>query len=121
MLENGETSHVAKLKRLLPTLRERKRYVVFDILSERQITQAHNVQEAIEQALLTYAGTRGVASAGMLFIKDAYAHNKGIVRVNHNEVDTLKSALMFVTHIDDEEVAMQSVKTSGTLQKARGG
>ena len=61
---------MAKLKRLLPTLRERKRYVVFQILSEKQIKNADKVKEAIEQALFNYVGTKGVRQAGMMFLKD---------------------------------------------------
>ena len=113
---------MAKLKRLLPTLRERKRYVVFQILSEKQISDAEHVRQAIEQALFNYVGTKGVRQAGLMFLKDKYQKNQGTVRINHKMVDEFKASMMHITHIDDQEVALKSVITSGTMKKAaRGG
>lgn len=109
---------MAKLKRLLPTLRERKRYLVFEILSDKKIEQAEMVRKAVDKAMLNYVGTRGAAQAGMLFLKDKYQRQKGMIKVNHKHVDTLKNAMMFITHIDDAEVAFRSVGTSGMIKKA---
>ncbi len=102
---------------MLPTLRERKRYLVFEIISDKAINNAQNVQRAIEQAALNYGGSAGVANAGILFLKDYYKHNHGVIRVAHNAVDDLKTALTFITHIDDTEVAIRSVKTAGSIKK----
>ena len=108
---------MAKLKAVLPSLRERKRYVVFEILSEKKIMDAYKIQMAIEQAMLHYAGAQGAASAGMIFLKEAYKDNLGMVKVSNIAVDTLKGALTFITHIENDEVIIRSKGVSGSIKK----
>ncbi len=108
---------MAKLKAVLPSLRERKRYIVFEILSEKKITDAFKVQMAIEQAMLNYTGVQGAASAGMIFLKEAYQDNLGLIKVSNIAVDTLKGALTFITHIENDEVIVRSKGVSGSIKK----
>lgn len=108
---------MAKLKSLLPTLRERKRYLVFQILSEKKL-DAKDVQTALDQALMKYGGSKMIAKAGMYFFKDRFADNKGILRVANAAVDEVKSAMMLITHINNVEVAFRSLGVSGMIKKA---
>ena len=108
---------MAKLKSLLPTLRERKRYVVFQILSDKKL-ESKDVQNALDQAVMKYGGIKLIAKAGMHFFKDRFADNKGIIRVAHTAVDEVKSAMMLITHINNVEVAFRSLGVSGMIKKA---
>lgn len=82
-----------------PTLKERKRYVVYEPADD----------EAVTQAVTTLFGTRGAAKAGILPVEQA--GERSILRVAHTSVDELKAALA--------HTGKRSVATSGTLKQAR--
>ncbi|MBD3318870.1 ribonuclease P protein component 2 [Candidatus Woesearchaeota archaeon] len=104
------------IKPLLPSLRERKRYVVFEILGSA-ISQTLAVR-TIVKAARHFMGELGLAGAGLIFIKDKYKNNRGIVRVNHRFVDPLRAALSLIKEVEGKPVIVRSLGTSGILKKA---
>ncbi len=111
---------MAKLKPLLPSLRERKRYVVFEVISKNPIKYAKSLAKAIEQSMLSLAGSLGLSRAGLIFLNDKYdtRTQRGVVRVSHTSVDELKCALALTQSVDREAVIIRSVGVSGILKKA---
>ena len=61
-----------KIQPILPSLRERKRYLAFEIISKDKITDFNKIEEAISSASLQLFGEIGNAKAGMLFLKNKY-------------------------------------------------
>ena len=108
-----------KQKPLLPSLREKKRYVVFEVISKKRITTA-NLAKTLHLSLLQYSGLKGAAKAGFMFLHNKYdpETQKGIIRVNHDAVDDLKAALALTDKVENEEVICQTKGVSGILQKA---
>lgn len=111
---------MAKLKPLSPTLRERKRYVVFEILSDKPLQYAKDISKAIETSLISLVGSIGSSKAGLLFLNDRYdtKHQRGIVRVAHTSVDELISAMTLVSSIDSHPVTIRTLGVSGIMKKA---
>ena len=109
-----------KLKPLLPTLREKKRYLAFEVLSKDKIADFDTVSNAILHASAEFLGQLGVSKAGLLVLSDKWDKNsqRGIVRVSHNHVDSLKAALTMIGKINDNEAIVKSVGVSGILNKA---
>jgi len=109
-----------KLKPLLPSLRERKRYLAFEVLSKAKITDYDAVSEAILQNSTEFLGHLGMSKAGVMILKDKYNKDsqRGLIRVNNKNVDNLKAALTMVDHIDNNEVIVKSLGVSGILNKA---
>lgn len=110
-----------KIKPVLPSLREKKRYMVFEILSKQKIDNFDIVSEAITNAGLTFLGQLGMAKAGMLILKDKWNKDlqKGMLRVNNKHVDNLKASLTLIENIDNKEVIVKSVGVSGIMKKAQ--
>lgn len=102
---------------LLPSLKQKKRYVVFSVISKGNFTLGE-ISDAVEKALLHFLGEFGVAKASPMMIKEKFKNQKFIIKVNHHAVDECKTALMLITKIKNEPVVMRSVTTSGTLKKA---
>lgn len=102
-------------KILLPTLRERKRYLAFEVLAEKEV-QWNSVKKAIMLAMKDYVGINGLAEAGLLFVKNN--QNKGLLRVSHTSLNKIKAALIFITQIDNQRVIVRSLAASGMLNKA---
>lgn len=82
-----------------PTLKERKRYVVYEPTGDRDVLEAYR----------TLFGIHGMAEAGILSVQQAGP--RSILRVGHTSVDRLKAALAWG--------GKRSVRVSGTLRKAR--
>lgn len=104
------------MKALMPTLRECKRYVGFEIESDSPI-QFKAFEEAFERGLKDLIGTLGVAQAGAFVIKDKYGSNRGIVRVNNKFVDHIKTVFTTIKSIDEKPVNVRSIRTSGMINK----
>jgi ribonuclease P/MRP protein subunit POP5 len=104
------------MKPLLPSLKERKRYIVFEVIA-RSSMKERDVSDAITQSLHEYIGDLGMAQAGLQFIK--WKNNKGIARVNHTSADLLKASFTFIRSIKNKKAIVRSLGTSGILIKAQ--
>ena len=109
-----------RLKPMLPSLRERKRYLAFEIISRSKMDNLDAISSTICDSSLQFLGELGVAQAGIMILKDKYNDNlkRGLIRVNNRHVTHLKSALMMVNNINDQEALIRSVGVSGILKKA---
>lgn len=108
-----------KNKPLLPSLKEKKRYVAFEIISKSRIRAFSKITESIYTSARTFAGDLGLAAMGLQVLPEKYSEDqKGILRVSSSHVDELKAALSLVDEIDGEEVIMRSLGVSGMLNKA---
>lgn len=109
---------MAKLKSLMPTLRERKRYLAFEVMSEKRIEG--RITSVIWRSILENLGVFGCAKAGIWVLPDKYDPEKqrGIIRVNHKHVDELRTTLAMIRSIEGEKVIVRSIGLSGILKKA---
>jgi len=107
---------ITKIKPLSPSLRQKKRYLVFEVISEKQI-DFNVVNNIILQNSSNFLGELGMAEAGIFLLQDKFdtEKKKGIIKVNHKYVHHLKSALAL---INDEDAIFRSVGVSGILNKA---
>ncbi len=106
--------------KLLPSLRQKKRYIAFNVQSETPISLA-DIQKDVELGLHTFLGDLGIATLVPLFIKEkSMAQDKNqkfIIKVNHTGVDQCKAALILIKKIKNVPVIITSVIVSGTLKK----
>lgn len=103
-----------KLKALLPTLREKKRYLLFETFGEGETSQ-REANEALMSELHRFLGEFGMAKAGVVLLKD-WNRNRGILRTVHNQVDTVKSAVLLAK---GKDFAFKTLVVSGSLGKVR--
>ena len=103
------------MRPLLSTLKEKKRYLAFEISKPIKLNLA---SKAIWQAVLDYIGTKGAAKAGVWMLNDKYKNNKGLIKLNNKYVDDLKTSLALIKKIDSQEVIVKSLGVSGILNKA---
>jgi ribonuclease P/MRP protein subunit POP5 len=118
--ELGELRVKMKLKPILPSLREKKRYLAFKIMSEDKIGDFQPVLNALNTSIYSFMGELGAAKAGILPMADKYdnVNQTGIIRVSHKYVDELKSALMLIKEINGNQVIVKTAGVSGILKKA---
>ena len=110
-----------KLKPLMPTLREKKRYLVYEAICKNKFNDAIHVNKAILDASREFLGSLGMAKAGILPLDDQWSQDmqRGIIRVNNKQVDNVKAAFVFVKSIGAHEAIVRSIGASGVLKRAK--
>jgi RNase P/RNase MRP subunit POP5 len=103
----------------LPTLKEKKRYIVFEIVSKTKFKDSKAIEEQIIDSSLKLIGQLGVAKAGIQPISFNEESQRGIIRVGHKYTDELKTSLTFIKQINNKDVIVNSISTSGILNKAK--
>lgn len=106
-----------KNKPLLPSLKEKKRYLVYETVSARPLPH-QDIMTAITTTLHTFLGTLTMAKAGIQHLSTT-TQNTGIIRVSAKYADHVRAALCTVRNINKTEAMVRSVGLSGTLHKAR--
>ena len=106
-----------KLRPLIPSLREKKRYIAFEVQTDGKIELDH-AKKSIELSMKGFLGDLGMARAGILFLKD-WKHNRGIIKVNTKFVDEIKASFALVQDIGHNKAIIRSIAVSGALEKIR--
>ena len=109
-----------KLKPILPSLREKKRYLVFEVISKEKISDFNAVSGVINQCSLQLLGQLGAAKAGIIVLNNKWNPElqRGIIKVSHKHVDALKASLVFASKVDNTASIFRSLGVSGILKKA---
>ena len=108
------------IKPLLPSLKEKKRYVVFEILSSKDI-ELEDANIAIKSQYKELFGEIDLGFAGLRKIKDQYKkkEKKGIMWINHKYVDKLRYSMSFIEKIGNKKVIVRTIGSSGIIKKAK--
>ena len=104
----------------MSTLKEKTRYLAFEVISDHKIGDFKAVSKEIQDKSLLLLGQLGLAKAGMRILPEKWNLDlqKGIVKVNHKHVDELKSSLTLIEKINNKKVIVKSLGVSGMLNKA---
>jgi len=104
------------LKPVLPSLREKKRYISCDILPKQDIS-FQTLKKEINSHLLRTLGEIGHSKAGIQYIQ----HNKKmIIRTSNKELTSTRAALMLINKINNKKARIKTAKISGILKKLKG-
>lgn len=107
-------------KILPPTLRARRRYIKFQVLSDEPIVYS-DLEHAIWDAMFDFFGEEGVAETDMWLVKNLYdAKNQiGVIRCNHKSVQQTVAGLGLLTRLGDVRIVVKILKISGTIKGLR--
>lgn len=106
-----------KLKVLSPTLREKDRYISFQVISEEPITYS-DLESAIWNQLLDFYGEYGVSKTSMWLVKNLWNEKNqvGVIRCNNRSVSQVIAGLGLISRLGDIRVIVNILKVSGTLK-----
>src|SRR3989339_950558 len=99
-----------------PSLREKKRYIIFELIGEKKFTLSE-IKSEVERALLLFLGQLGLSKAAPMFIEEKFnlEAQKFTLKVNHKYVNETKAALALSKSIKNTPIIIKSVTVSGTL------
>ncbi|WNY28275.1 hypothetical protein MmiEs2_04590 [Methanimicrococcus stummii] len=100
---------------LLPTLRNRKRYIAVEIISDAPV-QRNAFIGAVSQTGCAVLGDVGFAGCGISVL--GFENNIGIVKCKHDSVSETIGALAFISAIDNQRVIVRTIGVSGTVKGA---
>ena len=100
--------------------RNRKRYILFDIISNKEIIPA-SLEKTVLNTISRNFGELGVTESKILLLKELYKKNHGIFVTTNNFVAKLKFVFGLIKKIDDNEVIITTKKVYGTLKKFKRG
>lgn len=106
-----------KQKTLLPTLKERQRYLVYRIKSigDLPISRAN---EYLIKECNNLLGVFDAGKAGIMNVKYDEKTKKGIIRLENKYLDKVKVCLGMITSIENKKVNIDTIYVSGMLNKA---
>ncbi|AEH24006.1 ribonuclease P protein component 2 [Pyrococcus yayanosii] len=107
-----------KPKTLPPTLRDKHRYIAFQIIGERPLKR-NDVKRLIWEASLRVLGELGTAEAKPWFIDFDEESQTGIVRCDRNHVERIRFALALITEFNGTRLIVRTLGVSGTIRRLK--
>jgi ribonuclease P/MRP protein subunit POP5 len=106
-------------KKLPPSLRMQKRYIVFEVISESPIEYG-NLITAIWESCLNFLGEILLSKAEIWIIQNLYNEKtqKGIIRCSHEFVEEIRSALSLIYMIGETKAIVKILGVTGTINSA---
>jgi ribonuclease P/MRP protein subunit POP5 len=106
-----------QLKILMPTLREKERYIAFQVISEEQITYS-DLEAAVWNTMLDFFGEYGTSKTSLWLVKNLYDENEqiGVIRCNNKAVQEVLAILGLISRLGDIRVTFKILKISGTIK-----
>lgn len=104
----------------LPSLRQRKRYLVFRVISDHPLDYP-NVKDAIWRSMENWLGQNELAKALPRLIRNLWdgRAKRGFLQCTPRYVDQIKVALALIRQIGDQKVIFSVVRVSGTIKAAK--
>ncbi len=103
------------MKRLLPSLRAKKRYLAFELISEVPVSRSDLVKEVMSSA----SSLLGDITASECDIKVlGFEESKGIIQCSHTKVKETRASLTTLTRVNGKRATVHIFGTSGTIKRA---
>ena len=107
-------------KKLPPSLRTKKRYIVFEIISEHPVEYIDFVN-AFWDSMLSLSGELGSSENNVWIIQNLYdkKNQRGVIRCRHDRVEYVRSSLASMQIIGESKSIVRIPGVTGTVKSAR--
>ena len=103
----------------MPTLRNKKRYVLYGVVSKNSSIDEKLVFKEIKNMSLRFLGEAGFIKSGIKVLSETWNPKlaRGIISTNHQFVDHIRAMLMMMHKVGEKEIIIKTIKTSGLINK----
>ncbi|MFH1255716.1 MAG: Rpp14/Pop5 family protein [Candidatus Diapherotrites archaeon] len=108
----------SSLRPLPPTLRGKKRYILFHLESEKRLGK-EEVFHALRKNFLNILGQAGYAEARIKPILFDEKSGFGVFLCGHKFTEKTVAALLFLKEVNGQKVLPQTLSSSGSLKKLK--
>ncbi|AMM54698.1 ribonuclease P protein component 2 [Pyrococcus kukulkanii] len=105
-------------KTLPPTLRDKYRYIAFQVISEQPFTKG-DIKEMIWSTILRVLGEVGTSMAKPWLIKFDEKSQTGILRCDRNYVEHVRFSLALIVEFKGRKVLVRTLGVSGTIRRLK--
>ncbi len=105
-------------KNLLPTLKEKSRYLAFNAIYDGELNKK-DVSKSITQSILRFFGEQGLSRMNLWFIEWDAEKKTGIAKVERNSLDMLRTGFVLTREINGRPTLFHTLNVSGTLKALR--
>ena len=112
---------MTQLRSIMPSLKESKRYLVFEIISKQKLSDFNIVSNTLKEGIIRLIGELGIARAELRILKDCWypESQRGIMQLNNKSLNEVKASLGLIKDINGKKVIVRSIGVSGMLNKAK--
>ncbi|WP_410507037.1 Rpp14/Pop5 family protein [Methanosarcina hadiensis] len=103
------------MKRLLPSLRAKKRYLAFELISEEPASRSDIVKEVMSSASFLL-GDITTSDCDIKVL--GFENGKGIIQCSHTKVKETRASIAALTRINGKRATLHVLGTSGTVKRA---
>ncbi|MFQ5815146.1 MAG: Rpp14/Pop5 family protein [Candidatus Hydrothermarchaeaceae archaeon] len=107
-----------RIKRLPPTLRERKRYVAFTVGCDDRLRRDEIVKLILREAM-GFFGEKSMSGMNLRVLDFDEDSQEGFLVCHHKSVGDVKVSLALVHNIDGRRVSIVPIGVSGTLRSLK--
>lgn len=111
-----QNSNKPKVNSLRPALREKKRYLAFEVITEKPFQG--EADRILIRKINEILGVFNAAKAGLLRVNYDQKSQRGLIRVDRAFVDHVRTCLVMIKHLNNQPVLLRTLKVSGMLNKA---
>ncbi|MEM5792832.1 MAG: Rpp14/Pop5 family protein [Candidatus Aenigmatarchaeota archaeon] len=107
------------LKIIPPTLREKKRYIYFQVIPEPGESFTYSdLEGSIWNTLLDFYGERGVAEISLWILKDTWNPEKltCVIKCNNKSTERVIAGLGLIDRLGDNRICFKILGVSGTIR-----
>ncbi len=105
------------MKRVLPSSKQKKRYLVYEIMSESAF-KFEDVKRAVDLNLKNFLGSLGLAIARPI-IMPLFDGKRGIIKLSNSYLNEVKLGIILIKEINNKKVIFKNIHVSGILNKAK--
>ena len=109
---------IQRIKPIIPSLKEKKRYVVYDIICDSKVDFT-DAKEIIDSQNLRFLGELTLSKANIMHINELYNENKGVIKVDNKYLNELKMSLSLIKEIKAKKAIVNPIFVSGVLNKIK--
>ncbi len=108
-----------KPKTLPPSLRQPKRYVIFELIGENPVEYG-SVVNAVWTKLFELYGEFGTSDMDMWIIENLFSmeKQKGVIKCSNKEVEKMRTALTLINMINEIKIIVNVLGVTGTIKSA---
>ncbi|MGB9928618.1 MAG: Rpp14/Pop5 family protein [Methanosarcina sp.] len=104
------------MKRLLPSLRAKKRYLAFELISEKQTNATRG--DIVKEIMSSASALLGDVQASECELKIlGFENNKGVVQCAHIKVKETRAVIAAITRVNGRRATLHILGSSGTVKR----
>ncbi len=105
------------MKKILPSARQKKRYLAYEIVTDNYV-KYEEVKKTIDLSLERFLGVLGL-SISKPVVMPLFDGRRGIIKLANNYLNEVKLGILLIKEINGKKVIFKNIHVSGILKKAK--